>query len=585
MVTGSGGTATANISGVLVTCTTINETIGGTISGLTGTGLVLQDNGGNNLTISASAVNFTFATQVASGSNYAVTVLTQPSGQTCTVTSGTGTVIDAPVGNVMVSCTANTANASVTVSGLLPNTELVLQNNGADNLTVSSNGTPTKFHTSIASGSPYAVTVLTQPAGATCTVGADGSGTLTGDTINVAVSCGNIIAAGESHTCALTSSGAVLCWGLNEYGQLGNGTTADSSTPVPVNGLSSGVVSIAAGYESTCALTGSGTVWCWGDNAAGQLGNGAHVQSNVPVEVLDSTGTGQLTSVAAISVGQAHACAVTVAGAALCWGDNTEGELGTGANIGSSFPVAVSGLSSGVATISAGSYFTCAVTTASDASCWGKASWGQLGNGYTTNSATPAVVMDGTGTMPLSGVVTISAAVEDACALTSSGTVLCWGANDSNQLGNPTVNLQSDLPVQVLDSTGQSMLNGVVAISGSLDKTCAVTNTGATLCWGTGNESGQLGPGKTANSATPAPVSTLSGGVAAIAAGYDHTCAVTSIQSATQSLGGQSGWPAGHRNHCEFLNTRRGSRGCGLRHLETVLKNCALGCGLSALRF
>ncbi len=535
VVTGGGGTAGANITGIQVACTTNTFTIGGTITGLTGSGLVLQDNGGNNLPVSANATSFTFTTQVASGSSYAVTVLTQPSSPSCSIAKGSGTVASAAVSNITISCAGSTFNISATVSGLLANTSAVLQDNGGDNLTVSSNGIVTNFNTPIATGASYAVTVLTQPAGETCTVGANASGKVASANINVAVTCGATIAASVVHTCALTGSGTVLCWGSNEYGQLGNGDTANSTAPVQVVGLPSAAVSIAAGYDSTCALTNTGTVWCWGDNANGQLGNGTFVQSSVPMQVLDSTGNAPLSGVIAIAAGQYHTCAVTSAGAALCWGDNAKGELGNGTEIGSNLPVQVSGLTSGVATISAGSNFTCAVATGGNSSCWGDGASGQLGNGIATSSAIPTAVLDSTGNAPLGGVVTISAGFENACALTSGGTVLCWGANNSGQLGNGTTSSLSNVPVEVVDSNGQSALHDVVAISSGLDYNCATTSSGSALCWG-GNDSGQLGNGSTTNSSRPVAVSGLLSGVIAISSGSRHTCAET-IGGAAQCWG------------------------------------------------
>jgi alpha-tubulin suppressor-like RCC1 family protein len=527
VVTGGGGTASGNITGVQVNCTTISFAVGGTITGLTAGGMVLQDNGGDNLAVGASATSFTFATQVASGATYAVTVFTQPTGQTCSVTNGSGTVGNASISSVTINCAANASNVSAIVSGLLPNTSVVLQDNGADDLTVSSNSTAVKFHTSVADGAPYAVSVLRQPAGVTCTAGTQGVGTLTTATITIALSCGNIIAAGESHTCALTSGGAVHCWGANQFGQLGDGSTVSSTSAVAVAGLPGGVVSIAAGGASTCALTGTGDVWCWGDNSAGQLGNGTFTPASVPLEVLNSAGSAPLGGVVGISVGQDHTCAVTGAGAALCWGDNSKGELGSGSSSAfSSLPVTVSGFSSAVATIAAGSGFSCAVTKAEQALCWGDGSFGQLGNGNSAGVATPSLVLNSNGTAPLYDAVAISAGFENACAIENLGTAWCWGANNAGQLGNGSNAPQSNLPVALLEADGLPLSNNVVAIGAGHDEECAVTWLGTALCWGQ-NAQRQVGNGTTANSSNPAAVAGLSSGAAAIAAGSQHTCAVT----------------------------------------------------------
>jgi large repetitive protein len=538
VVLGGGGAATANITAIQVNCTTVPFSIGGTISGLTGAGLVLQDNGGDNLPISSSATAFTFATQVASGSNYTVTVLTQPSGQTCTVASGSGTVTNAAITNVVVSCSGGAANVAVTVSGLLPNTRVVLQNNGRDDLSVASAGITTNFNSPVAGGSSYAVTVLAQPVGATCTVAPNGSGTLTSANVNIAVSCGNIIAIGEAHTCALTNVGQVLCWGLNDYGQLGNGTTTNSSVPQPVIELPHDVISISAGANSTCALTNAGVVWCWGGNAAGQLGDGTYTQSSEPVQVSDVTGTAALNEVAVISSGRDHACAATAAGAAYCWGDNSTGELGNGTDTSSNFPVPIPGLSSGVATISAGSGFTCAVTTAEAALCWGKGGSGQLGDGNGVDSASPVTVVDAIGQEPLGGVIAISAGFESACAVTSEETLLCWGTNAANQLGSGSTASQSSIPVQVLNSAGNAPLAGVIAISAGESNNCAVTSSGSALCWGE-NADREGGNDSSLSATGPAAVFGLLNGAVAIAAGNQYSCAV-SIAGAAQCWGSTS---------------------------------------------
>jgi hypothetical protein len=191
-VTGGSGTATANVTSVVVTCVTGSSsgtvTIGGTVVSLTGTGLVLQDNGGDNLPVSTSG-GFTFATPLATGSAYNVTVLTQPTNpaQSCVVANGTGTA-NANVGNIVVTCSNATLSVGGSVSGL-DGTGLVLQDNGGSNLTITANGTFT-FSTLIASGGGYNVTVLTQPTNPaqTCTV-TGGSGTTTSSVTSVQVLC------------------------------------------------------------------------------------------------------------------------------------------------------------------------------------------------------------------------------------------------------------------------------------------------------------------------------------------------------------------------------------------------------------
>ena len=473
-VTNGYGTLTiANATGILVNCvtTTTTYTIGVTVSGLAGTGLILQDNGGDNLPASANG-NYTFATPIASGTTYSVAVLTQPSSpsQNCVVTIGTGTAT-ANVMGIPVACSTNMANVGVIVSGLLPQTNVVLQDNGSDNLTVHANGAVTNFNTPMAKNSSYAVTVLQQPAGGACIVGSGGHGTITGGNVGVEVTCGSILAVGKSHTCALTSAGTVSCWGSNANGQLGNGTLVDSS---------------------------------------------------VPAQVLNAAGNAPLSGVIAIAAGQDHTCAVTSGGAALCWGDNSEGELGVASSSAkSSLPVAVPGLSNGVAGISAGAGFTCAVTSAGAAECWGEGGSGQLGNGAATSSAAPVQVSGLT-----SGVDAIAAGDSHACALTNTGAVWCWGLNAYGQLGDGTL-LQSSVPVRVLASTGSGPLSGIVAISAGQNYSCAVAAAGASQCWGEGGAS-TLAGASVASSAVAVQISAPSSSVIAVAAGASHACSVNS---------------------------------------------------------
>jgi len=214
--------------------------------------------------------------------------------------------------------------------------------------------------------------------------GADAMGSpVAVDTIGV----GKSIAAGIFHTCALTDAAGVKCWGYNSVGQLGNNATTDSAIPVDVTGLGTGVVAIVAGNHHTCALTAAGGVKCWGGNIYGQLGNGATTDSATPVDVTDLA-TGAVT----IAAGSSHTCALTGAGGAKCWGWGLSGRLGNNATTDSSIPVDVTGLGTGVVAIAAGSNHTCAQTAAGSGKCWGNNSLGQLGDGTTTQRSTPVDV-------------------------------------------------------------------------------------------------------------------------------------------------------------------------------------------------
>jgi len=326
------------------------------------------------------------------------------------------------------------------------------------------------------------------------------------------------ISAGLRHSCTVTSSGGVKCWGDNTDGQLGDGTNTNSSIPVDVVGLTSGVVAVSAGREHTCALTSSGGVKCWGYNALGQLGNGAFGNltfSNVPVDVVGLT-----SGVVAVNAGREHTCALTGNGGVKCWGGNSEGQLGNGVFGGFSatpLPVDVVGLTSGVAAISAGWEHTCALISGG-LKCWGRNSVGQLGNGTSGNTTDSNVPVDVSGLA--SGVVAVSAGEDHTCAVISGG-LNCWGENDEGELGDGT-NTDSNVPVDV-----SGLASGVVAVSAGYDHTCALISGGSLQCWGE-NFHGQLGNGVTGvSSNVPMDVIGLASGVVAVSGGSRHTCAVT----------------------------------------------------------
>jgi alpha-tubulin suppressor-like RCC1 family protein len=319
------------------------------------------------------------------------------------------------------------------------------------------------------------------------------------------------IAAGVDHSCALTTTGAVMCWGENGYGQLGDGTTTDRATPVTVTGLSGGVAAVGAGRNFSCALTVDGGVKCWGDSSYGQLGNGTTTESLTPVDV-----TGLTIGVAALSVGRNFACALTTVGGVKCWGQDSNGQLGDGGSADQSTPVAVSGLSTGVESVAAAGHHTCAVTIAGAAMCWGYNEFGQLGDGTVdTPRRTPAAVTGLT-----SGVIAVTGGTNSTCALTTAGGVKCWGQNVYGQIGDGASVLRMT-PTAVTGLT-----SGVVAIKAGFTHACAVLGSGALWCWGE-NADGQIGDGTSITPRrTPTAVTGLGGDVATAALGEGHTCAL-----------------------------------------------------------
>jgi alpha-tubulin suppressor-like RCC1 family protein len=313
------------------------------------------------------------------------------------------------------------------------------------------------------------------------------------------------IAGGEDHSVALRSDGTVWAWGGNLYGQLGDGTTTNSSTPVQVRGLS-GVTAVAAGDYCSVALRSDGTVWAWGFNANGQLGDGTTTSSSTPVRVQGLSG---VTAIAAEAPAAYHVMALRSDGTVWAWGSNAGGQLGDGTRTTRFTPVQVHGLS-GVTAIGVGFFLSMALRSDGTMWAWGHNLWGQLGDGTTTTRLTPVQVRD------LSGVTAIAAGGHHSLALRTDGTVWAWGHNSWGQMGNGTTT-DSSTPVQL------SGLAGVIAISAGSEYSLGLRSDGTVWAWGY-NADGQLGNGTTSNSSTPGQVSGLSG-VTAINAGH-HSLAL-----------------------------------------------------------
>jgi alpha-tubulin suppressor-like RCC1 family protein len=293
----------------------------------------------------------------------------------------------------------------------------------------------------------------------------------------------------DSFSCGLTTAGAAYCWGYDDFGQLGNGSTTNNSTvPVAVNGNLT-FTSITVGSSGhACGLVAGGAAYCWGYNNTGQLGVGAIGFSTVPVAVSGGLSFTQL------SAGESgETCGITTSGAAYCWGFNGDGELGNGTLANANAPAAVSG---GLVfkSISAGFASTCGLTTAGAAYCWGDNTYGELGNGSNAASRVPVAVTGGFTFQSLS--------VGDAfaCGVTTTGVGYCWGYNGLGQLGIGT---------QIAHSTPSAVGGGLLfaTVSVGYATTCALTPAGAAYCWGD-NGVGQVGNGATGISIFPELVET-----------------------------------------------------------------------------
>jgi alpha-tubulin suppressor-like RCC1 family protein len=234
------------------------------------------------------------------------------------------------------------------------------------------------------------------------------------------------VTAGQDHACALTTSGKAFCWGRDDMFQLGTGDTLlnHSTTPIPIKSALS-FSQISAGGNHTCAVTGTGTTLCWGDNARGQIGKGTIADTvDIPTPIAGTFSQ--------ISTGFWHTCGLTPSGAAFCWGANDAGQLGNGTQSDSPTPVAVSG-NLAFKSISSGGSFTCGITTAGAAFCWGSNSYGQIGNGprsLIVPVLVPTAVVGGH-----TDFVAVAVGTRHACALATVG-MYCWGSNVFGALGN-----------------------------------------------------------------------------------------------------------------------------------------------------
>ena len=310
-------------------------------------------------------------------------------------------------------------------------------------------------------------------------------GSVSGGTIGPVTS----LAVGNGSACVIAAGGSVYCWGNNQQGELGDGTNSSSAAPVPVTGLSSGVTAVGTNGPA-CALTEAGGVLCWG---TGALGNGTSGESNVPVQVV-----GLESGVTAIGVGPISGCALVADGGVRCWGLNVLE------------PEAVTGLAGPITAISVGLY-ACGVTSAGGVDCWG-----QLPGDGSSPVASHVLNLPGAAT-------SVAAGFLSSCAIVEGGSVVCWdGLGDQSGKSDSASWIAggslSPAPVE-------NLARGVTAVAVGNSDACAILGGGSVSCWGYSLFG--LGDGTTANSMTPVQVTGLTNGVAAVAVGTHSSCAIT----------------------------------------------------------
>lgn len=311
------------------------------------------------------------------------------------------------------------------------------------------------------------------------------------------------LSSGDHHSCVVTPSGGLYCWGWNLNSELGDGTGQVRARPTPVKGLSQ-VASTSAGTYHSCAVTKAGEAWCWGRNDQGQVGDGSSAEVvTAPVKVA--------ACVAQVAAGEQHTCALRRDGEVICWGDGDQGALGRGSTDDARTPVKVPGLTE-VVHIAAGKSHTCAATKGGAVHCWGSNGYKQLGQGGDLRQSLTPVEVGG-----LKNVVFVGAGHYHSCAVTSRGGLSCWGYNSEGQIGDGSTDT-AETPTRV------SKVRGVTQVALGEEHSCAVTKAGQAYCWGSDGY-GNLGGEERGDQTAPQQVANLAD-AATISAGETFSCAI-----------------------------------------------------------
>ena len=403
---------------------------------------------------------------------------------TCAATSRTVRWVARPRRVVPASTTTSTTSTTTTTAVVAPAPVASFSLNYSGS-TFNLTGTSETFSPSVSNGvaASYAYTG-TLPTGVTFDTS---TGEFTGATEwNKPLSS---IAGGYEASCAVTTLGGAKCWGLGRFYGIGDGTRVDRYEPVDVSGMTSGVQSIDAGYLHFCAVTTGGAVKCWGSNTHGELGDASNSFRTVPVQVSGLTsGISQVRT----SKSDTVTCALTTSGGVKCWGRNHEGQLGDGTLTDRNVPADVTGLTSGVSQIAVGGAHACALLSDRTVKCWGDNVAGQLGDGSVTDSPVPVTVAG------ITNATAIGAGAQHMCALLATGGVQCWGANNNGALGDPSVVMYRSTPGDVSGLTSGvsrlsvGMAHNCVIMSATRGLKCWGVNTHGNL--GVGDTSSRSAP-------------------------------------------------------------------------------------------
>ncbi len=320
----------------------------------------------------------------------------------------------------------------------------------------------------------------------------------------------SMISSGDSHTCGIEKgTGRVLCWGRNNYGQLGTGSRKNHHKASYTKDLKE-VSFVSAGGRHTCVVGKGGDVWCWGKNTMGQLGDGTIEDRQVPVQVLG------IQDAVSVHAGAEHTCALRSGGEVMCWGWNKYGQLGDGSeNRMSKKPVDVI-VGKRLAKLTPGGFHNCGIVKDGGAVCWGRNDEGQLGLGDDANRRKPeALSLE-------EKVVFISAGGAHTCVVLEGERAACWGRNASGQVGSRRGEMKHIKPVGVV---GMENLKSISAGGDYLGGfTCVVDGESKVICWGS-NLYGQVGGQDVKNYIEPNPVEGLTD-IAAVETGAMHSCAL-----------------------------------------------------------